>query len=170
VLYGGDGSTSRETWAYDFNANTWSRLNPPQNPGSLSFLAMAYDVASDRVVLFGGFTAGVRSADTWVYDLDTDTWTRMSPAVKPSPRQEHAMTYDTQSDRVVLFGGCAGLESQCNDETWAYDFETDVWTLLAAPPSTPLWFLGVGIGAIVAVAIAATWFVVKRRRGRPPRP
>jgi len=34
------------------------------------------------------------------------------------------MTYDLESDRVVLFGGAYNR----NNETWAYDFTTDAWT------------------------------------------
>src|SRR5207249_1804853 len=89
--------------------------------------AMAYDSQSDRLVLFGGGSSSggvfVLVSDTWAYDFNTSTWTDMSPAIEPPARYNHAMAYDSQADRVILFGGYGGY-----NDTWAYDFNTNTWT------------------------------------------
>jgi len=68
------------------------------------------------------------------------------------------MAYDAHSDRVVLFGGCALFELQCNNETWAY--------VLAAPPTPGISLLVIGAvsAAGIAVAVAVGALVVRRRR------
>ena len=131
ILFGGCSRTecpSDETWAYDFNTNRWTNLNPAKAPSPRSNHAMAYDSHSDRVILFGGcFVTRCPSDETWAYDFNTNTWTKMSPVVRPNGRYEHAMAYDSQSDRTILFGGGLAGGSP-NDETWAYDFSADRWT------------------------------------------
>src|SRR6266571_5385007 len=97
--------------------------------------AMAYDSQSDRLVLFGGAStsAGVLLLlnDTWAYAFNTSTWTDMSAAIAPPARYGHAIAYDSESDRVILFGGysscCGGITL---GDTWAYDFNTDTWTAM----------------------------------------
>src|SRR5436309_13715297 len=80
-------------------------------------------------------TAHFRS-DTWAYDFNLNTWTDMDPAVRPPPRYGHAMAYDLQSDRVILFSGY-GLNGNYFDDTWAYDFNKNTWTNASASPSAP---------------------------------
>jgi len=97
---------------------------------------MAYDVQSDRIILFGGNAPGLRPLnDTWAYDHDTNTWTNMSPEVAPSPRGGFGMAYDNQSNRVVLFGGLDEDSGATNNETWAYGLESNTWTNMTAPGS-----------------------------------
>jgi hypothetical protein len=66
---------------------------------------MAFDSARGRIVLFGGEGYGVGGTsqfnDTW--EWDGDIWTQVSD-IGPSPRQFHAMAYDTKRQRLVLFG------------------------------------------------------------------
>ena len=135
ILFGGHGGLggSHETWVHDFNNNTWTKMNPGTKPSRRGH-AMAYDAESDRVILFGGKSGSQRLLDTWAYDFDTNTWTKMTPATGPSARCCHAMAYDAESDRVVLFGGLTGVGR--NAETWAYDFNNNTWTkmtLVAEP-------------------------------------
>ncbi len=112
-----------DTWAYDLNTNTWTELTPKVAPSGRVGHTMAYDVESDRIILFGGSSARGDLDDTWAYDFNTNTWMDLSPSTRPSPRAWHATAYDRDSDRVVLFGG---LESK--DDTWSYDFNVNVWT------------------------------------------
>src|SRR5437016_4651897 len=137
VSFGGlaGGRYGSDTWAYNFNTNTWTNMTPASNPPARSYHAMAYDSQSDRVILFGGSGMGGSRDDTWAYDFDTNTWMQMNPVSKPSPRYAHAIAYDAQSDRVILFGGQSGI-SFVND-TWAYDLNTDTWTNMipSAAPS-----------------------------------
>ena len=66
---------------------------------------------TDKIVLFGGkenFTSTGERDDTWIYDENADTWTELFPVSAPSARRGHIMAYDSESDRIVLFGGMAG--------------------------------------------------------------
>ena len=128
ILFGGSTTFdySQQTWAYDFNANTWMPKSPARAPAPRCCHAMAYDSQSDRVVLFGGDTNGRKYDDTWAYDFETDGWTELAPSAAPSPRAGARIGYDARSNRSVLFGGSAA-GGTLND-TWAYDFEANVWT------------------------------------------
>lgn len=136
ILFGGSNGAAvlDDTWTYDLEADTWSNLNPTTKPAPRSRHAMAYDSRSDRVVLFGGVGITASLNDTWSYDRNANTWTNMNPGTSPSARGRHAMEYDAESDRVVLFGGTFG--STVLNDTWMYDLESNTWTNLspASPP------------------------------------
>jgi hypothetical protein len=89
---------------------------------------MAYDVARQRTVLFGG--GGAPLADTW--EWDGSNWTLRSPTSRPPARRSHAMTYDVTRQRTVLFGGYDGTRGL--SDTWEWDGSN--WTL-RSPPSSP---------------------------------
>jgi N-acetylneuraminic acid mutarotase len=130
VLFGGMDPMSKtlfnDTWTYDFDSNTWTKMEPQVSPPARHFHAMAYDDGSDRVILFGGSPS---RNDTWAYDDNTDTWEELEPADTPADRLKCDMVYDPLSGRMILFGGESGLEAL--DDTWAYDYETNTWTELA---------------------------------------
>lgn len=117
-----------ETWTYDFNTNGWTPMIGGTEPPPVQGADMAYDKESDRVVLFGGWTVehGFLT-ETWTYDLNTNTWTNWTSGTAPSPRTGHRMAYDAQSDRVILFGGQEGPPPR-KDDTWSFDFNTNTWT------------------------------------------
>jgi peptide/nickel transport system permease protein len=51
--------------------------------------------------------------------------------IRPSPRTDFSMVYDSVNDRMILFGGNDGL---LNDETWTYDPATQIWTRIDVDP------------------------------------
>ncbi|MFX0204848.1 MAG: kelch repeat-containing protein, partial [Candidatus Hodarchaeota archaeon] len=59
----------------------------------------------------------------------SNSWTQMTPSIKPSARSFYSMAYDSISDKVILFGGAGG--GKINDETWIYDYDFNTWTLKA---------------------------------------
>ena len=119
--------TTGDTWAYDYNTNTWTNITPTISPPRRYWTQGTYDSESDRVILFGGW--GVSSSpldDTWAYDYNTNTWVEMKPARKPSPEYGSAMAYDSQSDRVILFKAWESRDKYMEKpETWAYDYNTN---------------------------------------------
>lgn len=125
ILFGG-GYGDDDTWAYDYNTNTWTEM--AKGPGDHLGYRMAYDSESDRCILFGGmgYPSFIVYNDTWAYDFNTDTWTEMKPSNSPPVRNYHAMAYDTQADRVILFGGADPQDKGIMD-TWAYNFNTNTW-------------------------------------------
>lgn len=127
-----------DTWAYDFNTNTWTNMTIPSGPEARMLHALAYDVESDRIVLFGGdpVSGVLPSNDTWTYDFNTNTWANMTPPGSPSPRVSHAMAYDGLSDRILLFGGISDVSAYDNG-TWSYSFNENTWLEIHPAPSPP---------------------------------
>ncbi len=121
-----------ETWAYDLNSDTWTNMKPSTVPLAVFGARMVYDAESDRLILFAGADALewvahggiVYNNETWAYDFDSNTWTKMKPAVRPPGMNYHAMAYDAAADRVVLIGSNA---DDVTDDTWLYDYNTDTW-------------------------------------------
>jgi len=129
VLFGGyNGRYLHDTWEYDPSTNAWIQRSPASHPpGGFILDGMVYDIESDRCIQFGGYAgSGYYSDQTWAYDANTSQWTLMSPASRPSPRSGVHMAYDSESDRIILFGGYRS--SNCYDDTWEYDYNTDTWT------------------------------------------
>jgi len=128
-----------ETWAYDPSANAWTNMTTGAGPSGRSNPRMAYDIQSDRTILFGGgnYYTDWYSNETWAYDYGNNTWTRMSPLLSPSPRYDHQLVYDSRSDRVILFGGAVGAGPTLLGDTWTYDYESDTWTDMAPAASPP---------------------------------
>jgi hypothetical protein len=141
VLFGVDGIDTH-TWEYD--GATWMETTPVASP-LVGYYGITYDSARRRVVLFGGgatltygFTPNSELPEldmdlpnsTWEYD--GASWERVDTPFAPAGRLYHAMTYDSNRQRVVLFGGLAdgGLS-----DTWEYDGSTWQET---TPPNSPV--------------------------------
>ncbi len=143
IAYGGyDGSDdgSNETWAYDFESNTWTNLHPAGHPDAQQLLRAAYDSGSRQTILFGGWVGalyGTYSSGTWGYNFSSNTWTNLTPADHPSGRSRQGMAYDAQSARTILFGGLTNDNPfDYDNETWAYDAAQNQWTNMS-PAITP---------------------------------
>jgi hypothetical protein len=112
---------------------------PPGNPSPRGYTSMAYDTESDQVILFGGSTGNYLKAsslngETWAYNASANKWTEMKPSSGPSKRAAPELVYDTESDRVIMFGGTVGVVTSLwgSPDTWAYDFNTNTWEEMAA--------------------------------------
>ena len=88
---------------------------------------MAYNAATDKMLLFGGYD-GAQLDASWEHD--GLFWT---PIITPQPtaREGHSMIYDDLNNRVLLFGGFDGTVRLA--DTW--DFQLG-WTQLT-PAASP---------------------------------
>lgn len=118
ILHDGQGG-STSTWAWD--GQVWTLLTstgPPRRSGA----AMAFDNNRSRTVLFAGIdlaSAGYLQ-DTW--EFDGTLWVPRFAITRPAPRTGHAMTYDIQRAKVVLFGGNGGTAGTISfGDTWEWD-------------------------------------------------
>ncbi len=107
-----------------------SRNDPSPRPTQRIGTAVVYDPDRRVSVLFGGYgpVSSVLSdylADHWEYD--GVEWVLRTPAVKPPKRREHAMAYDSDRRRVMLFGGYPSGLLPGSSDLWEYDGVT--WTL-----------------------------------------
>jgi len=115
-----------DLWAFDVNTDTWSEVNATGDvPSPRINSAMVYDTKSDKVLLFGGSTSTsgltfAPQADTYVYDPETQVWTRLSTDVAPPARLFHRMIVDTSHDRILLYAGG-------DENAWLGPFYNDLW-------------------------------------------
>ena len=110
---------------------TWIRRNPANSPAGRFEYGMVYDSQNHKVILFGGIGRNAFLNDTWVYDYAANAWTNRSPAGSPAARREHAMTYDSQNGKAILFGG-RDVSSSFND-TWEYNYAGNTCLLYTSP-------------------------------------
>ena len=141
ILFGGDldgGIFINETWAYNFSDNIWVNRSPAVSGGSLEprhGVMMAYYDSVDRMIMFGGvYDAGGFDTlnETWEYNYDTNTWTKLSPTVVGGslPRvYSGSMVYDSNADRIILIGGgdTNFTSTKYYNETWVYCYDNNTW-------------------------------------------
>ena len=148
-----------DTLAFDAVAGRWEEREPTRAPPARFGTAMAYDPATDRIILFGG--GGIDEddhrltfADTWAFDAGTDTWTDLAPPQAPPARAHHTLVYDARLERILLWGGKGfGMEAA---DLWAYDPATNTWAELEPIPGIgPRW-----LGAAAHHTTAGRTFVV----------
>lgn len=102
------------------------------------YQGFVFDSKADRFFLFGGQVANnVPTNDTWSYDYDTNAWTNVTKGAAPSARAGFGMAYDSQADRIVLFGG---TNSTLLNDTWVFDPTTYTWTQRLPTASPPRLF------------------------------
>ena len=87
--------------------------------------------------MYGGFTHNMYTnnesflQDTWSYDYNTNTWTEMNPSTIPPPLGTHESAYDSESGKIILFGGksfaSGDYSTLTNHQTWVYDYSENSW-------------------------------------------
>ena len=135
ILHGGMndlGEIMRETWLW--NGTTWQLLTA-SGPTKLWMHALAYDIARDRVILFGGDVNG--RLDFPIYELwefDGVNWLRRLAPNSPTRRFGHALAYDPQRQRTLLFGGVTNQGVVLGDQ-WEWDgYRWSQGTQVVQPP------------------------------------
>ena len=69
ILFGGKVGVpiNDETWIYNPSENSWMQKYPFKKPSARWHHSMTYDLANNRIVLFGGMNGGVND-ETWIYE------------------------------------------------------------------------------------------------------
>jgi hypothetical protein len=144
ILFGGfkefDGNDKHvnynETWAYDYDSNTWINMEPAFMPSARCKGTMAYDEESDRVILFGGILDGtIFALDFWAYDYNSNTWENMTDIMEagigyqrehnPRARYDAPMAYNSEADQIILYSGFGATALR---DTWIYDYNVNTWS------------------------------------------
>jgi len=144
ILFGGnrgngDNSILESVWKFNISSSEWNEINPEVSPVSRYNHGMVYLPDNNSILLFGGRrnTDYTQLDDTWKFDLITNTWEEIISTTIPPARQFSSMTYDSQSERVLMFGGFGVNEVQFND-LWEFTLENNTWkeiTTTNPPPS-----------------------------------
>ena len=120
----------RDTWLYDVDSGSWREISKLE-PGDV--IGAAYDEQSDKVIALN------YQGETWAFNPSKRQWEKKNPKSHPSGRCGHGMAYDSQSDRVVLFGGfaCTDVTDPLLNDTWSYDYDSDTWAQHASESTPP---------------------------------
>jgi len=99
----------------------------PDEPGPVDQPRPTHDsnapVAFDRRA---GRLVAVVGAETWTFDVCTNTWTQMYPNRQPPSSERAQLVYDVDSDITILASDTA---------VWAYDLQDDTWREQGAAPT-----------------------------------
>lgn len=137
VLFGGltwNGLLSNAT--FEWNGAAWNQRSFASQPTPRMSPAMAYDVARQSVVMFGGGGLSSMGAPPPVFG---DTWTFNGTnwfpgASGPSARLGHQMAYDTARQVTVMFGG-GDTSGPATPTAWEWNGTN--WTQRLATVSPP---------------------------------
>jgi hypothetical protein len=126
-----------ETWAYDYNTNTWTNMNPTISPPRRGNAFLSYDSNTGKMLLYGGVDRWVNVqtfyTDVWAYDYALNNWTNVTPSSGPSPgpRIGYLWSFDPILNKTLLFGGSTTVDLPYWDfqnDMWAYDLGSKSWT------------------------------------------
>lgn len=137
-----------DLWAYSTNKNKWKllRANNSPLPGPGPRAQSAAEMLDGKLYLYGGINGYFGSEeDTWVYDMDTDTWTEVVNAVHPSPRYGTAHALDEDYNRMWMYSGertvfegyNVNFEYAQPDAFWYLDLDTLEWHEVTPHASMP---------------------------------
>jgi N-acetylneuraminic acid mutarotase len=136
ILFGGETIRDDEytqlsdTWIFDCTTNTWSEQNHTIHPIGRHNFGMVYESTQQNILLFGGFNNTSTLNDTWIYDCTTDSWSRKHPDINPPPRIDPSMYYNPDFEKIIFFGGYNFEKTESFNDTWVFDFSTNIWTEL----------------------------------------
>src|SRR4051812_41198313 len=123
VMYGGQAAAAgpfySETWEWDPARVSWTqRVNTGTDAGTRSGHALAYDPGTKRVFMFSGWqpSAGFYIPGQAEWDPVGSAWVpRPNVNPQPTPRHDHAMVYNPDRQRIVMFGGYDETTFRRND-------------------------------------------------------
>ena len=147
VVFGGsDPNRENDLWALALDGTpAWSELIDLGTPIYRLGHTAIYDPLRDRMVVFGGQTAGsyTERADARQLTLSGDMkWSGIAVPTPAPARSFHAAIYDPVRDRMVVFGGMGAADEGLND-TWALALSgSPAWSrIVTAGGSPPALFL-----------------------------
>lgn len=129
------GPVSADLWALSLAGATptWELLaTTGTRPGPSSGLAAGWDRLRRRWYVFGGEpSAGAPTADLFVLDVATLTWSQLTVAgTTPPARAFAAAMFDDDATRFVVHGGLGAGATTLGD-TWVFDPMAMTWTSAA---------------------------------------
>jgi hypothetical protein len=132
-----DSTATNDTWAYDYEANTWTNLQPQLAPYARFNSQMAVDSVDNVTVLYGGAPSGQTSLfnDTWIYNLVSNEWTNITPTRSPPVRYASVMAFSPLHGEAILFGGYDNLQGTFYGDTWAFKLSASAVPIPSASPS-----------------------------------
>lgn len=112
-------------WKWDDSAKNFKPVCTACNPApSVRYRAqMAYDRRRGVLVLYGGYQASLQPlSDTWEFDIESSTWTQITPVGAPGNKTSASMQWAVSPNRVMMQGGMAftGMLNTYSYRTWQF--------------------------------------------------
>lgn len=145
LLFGGnDGSQgfamTNELWSYDIGGGNWTKLDPAgTRPDPREQPAVAFAPERQEMFVFGGVIGDKTDVvnDLWVYRAESNQWVRLQPSGSTPPaRKGHTMIWDSQEQRLLVYGGWNSLDPRFRD-LWQYDPEENRWREISTGGEPP---------------------------------
>ena len=130
----------KDVWFLNTETREWTKKTPPTYPWMWN-AELAYDPVHDKYVYFGRTYScrwGAKVSEVYVYDYDSNTWTRMpengrsynssNPAQStwPAIRTKHSWEYSVKSNAFVTWGHTT--YGDCDDPLYSDDnLKTPLW-------------------------------------------
>jgi hypothetical protein len=131
-------------WQYDPALNTWMdrTVQPPPAGVSRSYADVTLDTTRGKIVMVGGYYAGVYSTDIWEWDTTSGLWAQLMPmtgTAVPDGRYYPTVAYDSIRRVMLLVGGhkqITGATGVAND-SWEWDANLLKWNETTPPGVKP---------------------------------
>lgn len=118
-----------------FEQPKWKRITPQRGPAAREDHTWTVDSAGRFAYLFGGRDGSKDFGDLWRYDLENDSWKKLSPGGPgPSARFGHSAVW-VDGQGLVVFAGQKGVEFF--GDLWTFDPESGKWKELPANGAAP---------------------------------
>jgi len=119
-----------DTWEWD--GAQWISLAPASAPGTRLEHGMTFHPGLGRVVSVGGTNSNTARPEVRTWQWTGTTWDVVgTPPQLPDGRWMSAMTYDSQRERIVMYGGNG--PSGTLADTWEFDGATWLWRSASGP-------------------------------------
>jgi N-acetylneuraminic acid mutarotase len=133
IFGGGDstGSELNETWIYNLDSNNWRQVITNVKPKGRVRLGLAR-LSKNKVILFGGTLNDFsRFNDTWIFDIETETWEEIFPSRVPLSRYGHSISHLSDNKVIIFSGEGTSIDGDpFADDTWIFDYEKNTWDSL----------------------------------------
>ncbi|MEZ5966155.1 MAG: kelch repeat-containing protein [Planctomycetota bacterium] len=117
-----------------WTGSAWSVIPPAPGLGTRSSHSLTFDPVRHLDVLIGGVDGGATTGDWW--DWDGHDWRRTLPVHRLPARQDHAATWLSGENKVLVFGGRAPNNAWLGD-TWLLDAANKDWIGVAGTGPSP---------------------------------
>ena len=120
-----------------YGAGYWTQVGSADIPDARYEHSMAFQLASGKLLLFGGRLESHEYApgNTWEWDAASRAW-ELVAATGPQGRSTASMAYDLVRDKVIMFGGyspggCGEGAGEYCGYTWEWDSSGSKWKVVS---------------------------------------
>ena len=133
-----DGSFG-ETYVLDLNSMSWDTLEGPGLRPRYEHSAFIPQSQPNKVYIFGGADQGGNHNDVQMLDIDTKTWSTVTP--RGTSKAPSARTYHTTAcagDKFIVYsGGQSGSDPVGDRQVHCFDSQNQTWTMLNVRGNPP---------------------------------